>query len=81
MENEMNLKEHKHNDISYKRVTIRMPRAPEVKNVVDGIARNAWTMFGIGTTAFAALVIETPPLSSDIYSNSDRLPVVVAMHR
>ena len=54
LESELNLKEQRQGEIAYDRVTVRMPRAPEVKNVVDGIAGDAWTKFGIGTIAFAA---------------------------
>ena len=45
---------HKKEDITYDRVAVKMPRTPEVKNVVDEISDDAWTKFGVGTIAFAS---------------------------
>ena len=45
---------HKKEDIAYGRVAVKMPRTPEVKNVVDGLSGDAWTKFGVGTVAFAS---------------------------
>ena len=44
----------KQSDNACERVVVKMPKTPEVKNVVDGIAGDAWTKFGIGTIAFAS---------------------------
>ena len=31
-----------------------MPRAPDVKNIVDGVSGDDWTKFGVGTVAYAS---------------------------
>ena len=42
------------NDIQYEKITLKMPKAPEVKNVVDGVEPEVWSKFGVGVVAYAA---------------------------
>ena len=36
-------------------VKVRMPRAPEMKNKVDGVTSDAWDKFTVGTQAYASV--------------------------
>jgi hypothetical protein len=38
----------------YDKIVVKMPRAPEVKNIVDGVSGDDWTKFGVGTVAYAS---------------------------
>ena len=40
--------------IVYDKIVVKMPRAPEVKNIVDGVSGDDWTKFGVGTVAYAS---------------------------
>ena len=42
------------NKMIYNKIVVKMPRAPEVKNIVDGVSGDDWTKFGVGTVAYAS---------------------------
>ena len=46
--------EDKSEKLQYDKIVVKMPRAPEVKNIVDGVSGDDWTKFGVGTVAYAS---------------------------
>ena len=45
--------EDKPEKLQYDKIVMEMPRAPDVKNTVDGVSGDDWTKFGVGTVAYA----------------------------
>ena len=46
--------EDKREKLRYDKIVVKMPRAPDVKNIVDGVSGDDWTKFGVGTVAYAS---------------------------
>ena len=46
--------EEKPEKLYYDKIVVKMPRAPEVKNIVDGVSGDDWTKFGVGVVAYAS---------------------------
>ena len=46
--------EDKPETLRYDKIVVKMPRAPDVKNIIDGVSRDDWTKFGVGTVAYAS---------------------------
>ena len=46
--------EDKPEKLYYDKIVVKMPRAPEVKNIVDGVSGDDWTKFGVGVVAYAS---------------------------
>ena len=46
--------EDKSEKLQYDKIVVKMPRAPDVKNIVDGVSGDDWTKFGVGIVAYAS---------------------------
>ena len=41
--------------VQYDKVTVKLPKVPKVKNIVDGVLPQTWQTFGIGVASYAKL--------------------------
>ena len=39
----------------YDKIQIRMPKAPKIKNIVDGVSSDTWAKYGLGVQAYASV--------------------------
>ena len=39
----------------YDKIQIRMPKAPKMKNIVDGVSSDTWAKYGLGVQAYATV--------------------------
>ena len=58
---------------AYDKIQIIMPRAPKIKNIVDGVMSDAWAKYGLGVQAYASVKLtEMGELVAQVFKEPKR---------